>query len=309
MLQHGFCLSVCRAEGVSMCASVCVSACATRRQFHFIKCMYFALVLLIARNVCLMLVVFHSNSIPDSSAFTAHSSFFAVRLCSLFTIVYVYEYRRYCLCAFAWNTPNRIILLPCQAMQRCFINESPLHTFLWFCAQVDISIYEYMLKSTNFPSANKCMCGKERPKRMCAWHLPDIRSSIYDCRRALQSKRRRTAMHRMRSNCAPDFDHLDNSFHQSNDDANEHLHIYTVAKCTQSLQTHTHTCSHTRTILFELHLGSANIDTDTAQHSGFMLSTQKVASHVTHRPWPTMQIQCNFGAEWTVHTFQQCNGT
>lgn len=98
--------------------------------------------------------------------------------CSLFTIAYVYEYRRYCLCAFAWNTPNRIILLQCHATmfhQRELSSlASPLHTLLWFCAQVDISIYEYMLKSTNFPSVNKCVCGRERPERMCAWHLPDI---------------------------------------------------------------------------------------------------------------------------------------
>lgn len=136
-----------------------------------------------------------------------------------------------------------------------------------------------------------CVCGKERPKRMCAWHLPDICSTIHVCRRALQSKRwRRAAMHRMRSNCAPDFDHLDNSFHQSNDDANEYLHIYTVAKCTQSFQTYTRI--HTRTILFELHLGSANIDTDTAKHSDFMLSTQKPL-----RMWHTGHgQQCKFSA-------------
>lgn len=97
-------------------------------------------------------------------------------------------------------------------------------------------------------------------------------------------------MHRMRSNCAPDFDHLDNSFHQSNDDANERFaHSYRCQVHSVVTNTHSH-----ESILFELHLGSANIDTDTAQHSGFMLSTQKTASHVTHGPWPTMQIQCNF---------------
>lgn len=55
-------------------------------------------------------------------------------------------------------------------------------------------------------------------------------------------------MHRMRSNSAADFDHLDNSFHQSNDDASMHLHICAFAKCTQPYCTMHSTARHTHAL-------------------------------------------------------------